>query len=124
GEAPGERTVAAAPSTTTSRAPTARLGIAVAGIGELAQAQRTQLRVPADVQGVLVTDVDPSGPAARLLQRGDVIAAVLGAGGTRTAVTTAEQLRDAVGRSRTGVASLLVAGPSGQTRVANVLLRE
>ena len=125
GEAPAERTVAAAPSVSTSRTPTARLGIGVAPLGQLPQAQRAQLRVPANVQGLLVTEVDPSGPAARLLFRGDVIVAVLGAGGQRTAVASAEQLRDVTARAPRGVASLLVAaGPEGQTRVANVPLRE
>ncbi len=37
---------------------------------------RKQLSVPADVQGVVVTDVDPDAPAGQYLQQGDVIMSI------------------------------------------------
>lgn len=120
GEAPAERQVAAAPARATGSAPGAKLGI---GVVPTTEATNAQLRVPQNLRGVAVAEVDPSGPSARLLGRGDVIVATLGAGGARTAITTSETLRDAVGKARNGVVSLLVAsGPDGQTRVVNVPL--
>jgi serine protease Do len=55
------------PSTGTLR------GIAVQN---LTHALRKQLEIPADVRGVVVAEVDPSSPAARYLEPGDLILSV------------------------------------------------
>jgi serine protease Do len=47
------------------------------GLEELNRSYRSQLRIPADVEGVLITEVDPSSPAAdQGIRQGDVITAV------------------------------------------------
>jgi serine protease Do len=81
-----------------------------------------QLQLPANTTGLVVDQVDPSGPAGTL-QRGDVIESVLGRGVARP-VHTAEDLRDAVQQSPNGVVSLLVYSPqAGGTRVVNIPLK-
>jgi serine protease Do len=70
--------------------PPGKAGVSVA---PLDAATRLRLRVPADVNGVLVTAVDPGSPAARAaLKPGDVIVQV-----GQQQVTTAEQLSQAWG---------------------------
>lgn len=42
-------------------------------VGDIDNAARQQLKVPADVKGALVTSVDPSSPAAETIHEGDII---------------------------------------------------
>jgi serine protease Do len=42
-------------------------------VQNLTPALRDQLGLPTDVRGVVITDVDPSSPAAQTVQQGDVI---------------------------------------------------
>jgi S1-C subfamily serine protease len=118
-EAPAPRTVAAGPERPAERAPASapQLGI---GIEPLA-AQAVQAGgLPAGTRGLVVREVDPSGPAAGLLFRDDVISATLGASGQRP-VRTPEELATAVRAAPNGVVSLLVTTPQG-TRVVNLAL--
>ena len=63
---------------------------------------------------------NPTGPAARLLQQGDVIEQILGRGTSRP-VHSVEDLRDALEHSTSGVTSLLVYNQqAGGTRVVNI----
>jgi serine protease Do len=102
-----------APSST----PASRLGVTVAAT--TAQVV-TELRLPSGTTGVVVSEVDPSGPAAGLLVPRDVITAVLG-GRARRAVRSPEELRTAASSAPNGVVSLLVVtSGSGATRVVNV----
>jgi serine protease Do len=123
-EVPDEpRVASAAPRAATPASPGSKLGVSVVALSA-ETARQAGVRVPPSLRGVLVGEVDPSGPSLGRLGRGDVIVAVLGAGGRRTAVSSPEQLRDLVAQAPNGVVSLLVAsGGQGQTRVANVAVR-
>ncbi len=78
-----------------------RLGISVA---ELTPEMAGRLRLPAGTQGVVVTSVDPSGPAAEAgLQERDVIVEV-----NRQPVRTSEEVRAAVERSGARPVLLLI----------------
>jgi serine protease Do len=95
---------------TTSSAPKSTeqaLGMTVQALTpELAR----ELRVPAGTTGLAVTDVDPSGAAARAaIQSGDVIRQVDG-----RAVTSISDFRDAMAR-RTGRPALVLVQRQGQT---------
>ena len=79
-----------------------------------------QYRLPAGTQGLVVLDVDASGPSAQLLQQGDVIRAVLSSAGQRP-VRTAGDLQSTVQAASNGVVSLLVAFRD-QQRVVNIPL--
>jgi serine protease Do len=120
-EAPAPRTTAAAaPARPAERAPASApaLGISIAPYtgGEATSARASEL--PAGTRGLAVRDVDPSGPAAGLLFRDDVITATLGAGGQRP-IRSADDLATAVRAAPNGVVSLQVAnGPT--TRVVNI----
>ncbi|HEX5708453.1 MAG TPA: DegQ family serine endoprotease [Pyrinomonadaceae bacterium] len=82
-------------------APTGRLGISVA---ELTPQTAERLRLPAGAQGLVVTAIDPSGPAAMAgLQERDLIVEV-----NRQAVRTTEELRAAIERSGARPVLLLV----------------
>jgi hypothetical protein len=76
--------------------------------------------LPAGTRGLVVREVDPSGPAAGLLFQNEVLTATLSAGGQRP-LRTAEDLAAAVRGAPNGVVSLLVATPQG-TRVVNIAL--
>jgi serine protease Do len=117
-EAPTERTTAAA-ARPAERAPASapKLGIGIEPLpAEAVQAGG----LPAGTRGLVVRDVDPSGPAAGNLFRDDVITAALGAGGQRP-IRTTEDLAAVVRAAPNGVVSLLVATPQG-TRVVNLAL--
>jgi serine protease Do len=63
-----------------------------------------ELRVPAGTTGLVVTDVDQSGAAARAgIQSGDVIRSVDG-----RAVTSTTELRDAMARNTSKPALILI----------------
>jgi serine protease Do len=100
-------------------APRRELGISVEPL--TAEISR-QLELPSDVRsGVVVADVDPSGPASGRLTRGDVITAVLGAGGRQRSIRSTEELRDVIAQAPGGVVSLLVYSPQARgTRVVNL----
>ena len=121
-EAPNEpREVAAAtPNAPTNAAPTGALGVQVMPVTQQIAAQ---FRL-GNVRGLVVADVEPSGPARGLLGQGDVITAVIGRGGVQTPVQTPAQLSAAVSNAPNGVLSLLVFNPqfgsTGGTRVVNV----
>ena len=119
GEAPREQQVAATPAAAPDRGSSApKLGIRLDQVTpELAQ----QLRLSGPPQGLIVTDVDPSGPSAALLQQGDVIRAVLSSAGTRPVRTTADFQSTLASASANGVVSLLVSYRD-QQRVVNVPL--
>jgi serine protease Do len=99
--------------------PTRRqLGI---GVEPLTPEIARQLQITGNVQGLVVSEVDPNGPASTRLTRGDVITAVLGAS-RQQQLRTIDDLRDAIARS-SGVLSLLVYSPQARgTRVVNVPL--
>lgn len=103
--------------------PASKLGITVQPVSPQLAAQ---YKVPESVRGVAVKDVNPSGPAARLIVEGDVITAVIGRGGAQRAILTGDQLKSAVDGASNGVISLVVYnaqnGPNGGTRVVNVPL--
>jgi serine protease Do len=116
-EAPQERTIAAAPAAV-ERAPTQapRLGV---GFEPLTPAIAQELQVPGTTQGLVVRDVDPSGPAAGLLTTGDVCTGTVGAAGQRP-VRAAGDLASVVTNAPNGVVSLLVVGRGGGGRVVNI----
>ncbi|HVW87045.1 MAG TPA: PDZ domain-containing protein, partial [Bryobacteraceae bacterium] len=83
-----------------------QLGIAVEPMRpELAD----QIGLPRNTQGLMVDQVDPSGPAAEALQPGDVIQQV-----NHQSVRTVDELRGAVAKSGDKPALLLV-NRKGQT---------
>lgn len=85
----------------TDPAETPALGLTVA---PLTDDMREQAGVGSDVSGVLVTDIDPNGPAAQAgLRRGDVIQRV---GGTDTDSPAA--LKAALGKEKTDPALVLI----------------
>ncbi|SDC17931.1 DegQ family serine endoprotease [Ruegeria marina] len=92
-------------------AETPALGLTVA---PLTDETRAQAGIKDDISGVLVTDVDPSGPAARAgVRRGDVILRV---GGTDTASPAA--LKDALDKQKTDPALVLIDRDGNQLFVA------
>jgi hypothetical protein len=127
-EAPDDRPVAAR----TERAPesggtpTGKLGITVEPTG--AQVASESGARANGVRGVVVKDIDPSGPARGRLFQEDIITAVIGRGGAQRPITTGAQLKEAVDNATNGVVSLLVYNPqsgnAGGTRVVNVPLNE
>jgi serine protease Do len=96
---------------------TAELGIGVVPVTpELA----ARLQLPNGTTGLLVEQVNPTGPAATLLQQYDIIEQILGRGTSRP-VRSVEDLRDALEHSTSGVVSLLVFNQrAGGTRVVNI----
>ncbi len=118
-EAPADKQVAATPTTAPERGSAApKLGIQLAPVTpELAQ----ELRLTAPAQGLVVTDVDPTGPSSAFLQQGDVIRAVLSASGSRPIRTTSDLQSTLSSASSSGVVSLLVQFRDGQ-RVVNIPL--
>jgi serine protease Do len=118
-EAPAARTVASAAPARPAPAPASapKLGI---GIEPLPADGVQAAGLPSGTRGLVVRQVDPSGPAAGLLFQDDVITATLGAGGQRP-VRTNEDLSAAVRSAPNGVVSLLVAARGG-TRVVNMAL--
>lgn len=119
GEAPSEQMA----SGDGSRPETARrqLGIAAEPLTpELAR----QLELPDNVRsGVVVADIDPSGPAAAHLAQGDVITASLGTGGRQRPIRSVEDLRAVVAQASGGIVSLMVYSPQARaTRVVNLQL--
>lgn len=97
---------------------TAELGIGVLPVTpEVAE----RLQLPEGTAGLLVAQVNPTGPAATAgLQKGDVIESVLGRGTARP-VRSVEELRDALAHAASGVVSLLVYNQQvGGTRVINI----
>jgi serine protease Do len=120
GEPPSESgATASASGASGGAASTRRLGIGLAPVnGDVAQ----QLGLPSAIHGVVVTQIDPTGPAAGNLTVGDVITAVLG-GRTQQPVRTPDDLRQAVEKAPNGVVSLLVYSPQAKgTRVVNLEL--
>jgi serine protease Do len=97
----------------------ARLGV---GVAPVTPDMIAQLQLPASTQGLIIERVDPSGPAAGLLQPGDIITEALGAGAPRS-IRTTEDLHNALSRAPRGVLSLQVYSVQGQTtRVVNIQL--
>jgi serine protease Do len=97
----------------------ARLGV---GVAPVTPDMIAQLQLPASTQGLIVERVDPSGPAAELLQPGDIITAALGAGAPRS-IRTTEDLHNAISHAPRGVVSLQVYSVQLQTtRVVNIQL--
>jgi serine protease Do len=125
-EAPAEReTVASNDAESGSNAtPTGRLGVSVE---PLTPQNASEVRAPSSVRGLVIRDVQQSGPARGHLYEGDVIVAVIGRGGVQRAITTNAQLLDVVNNAN-GVISLLVYnsqfGGTGGTRVVNVPLNQ
>jgi serine protease Do len=79
-------------------------------------------------QGLVVTHVDPSGPAFGVLFQNDVIESALTPDGRRP-MRTVDDLQQVVSHPTNGAVSLIVAQPSQnggapQTRVANILLAQ
>jgi serine protease Do len=98
-------------------------GPAALGIGVLPVTPQVaeRLQLPAGTTGLLVEQVDPTGPASgpHGLQQGDIIEQILGRG-TAEPVHTVQDLRDALEHSA-GVVSLLVYNQQvGGTRVVNI----
>jgi S1-C subfamily serine protease len=84
-----------------------------------------EVEAPNSVHGLVISRVDPSGPASRLLTKGDVIVSVIGRGGVQRAVLSGDQLKDAISNTGNGVVSLLVYNKqAGGTRVVNVPLNQ
>jgi len=112
----------AAPNAT----PTGRLGVTVV---PLTPALATEVHATSNVHGLVVRDVNETGPARGHLYEQDVIVAVIGRGGVQTPVTSGPQLQAAVNNAN-GVISLLVYNAqlardgSGGTRVVNVPLNQ
>jgi serine protease Do len=100
----------------------ARLGI---GVAPLTQDIAQQIQLPDNIKwGLVIAHVDPSGPAAGLLQPGDVITAALGPGSPRP-IRSIDQLHEAVQRAPNGVVSLQVYSAQAQTsRVVNIQLAQ
>jgi serine protease Do len=82
----------------------ARLGV---GVAPVTPDMIAQLQLPSSTQGLIVERVDPSGPAAGLLQPGDIITEALGPGAPRP-IRTTEDLHNAISRAPRGVVSLQV----------------
>lgn len=80
-----------------------------------------RLQLPSGTHGLLVGQVDPTGPAGTAgLTRGDIIEASLGPGSERP-IRSIDDLRDAVDHAPNGVVSLLVfSAQAGGTRVVNI----
>jgi serine protease Do len=128
-EAPAAPTVASAAPVerepTSASAP--KLGIAFEPFTPQAAAQArqaAQVELPANAQGLLVREVDPSGPGAGLLFPYDLITGTVGASGQRPLRTEAD-LRAALAAAPNGVISLLVTNPGtartpAGTRVVNI----
>ena len=99
-----------------ANAETGKLGVAVEPLTPDAAAK---MELPRDARGLVVTSVDPEGPAADSgLLRGDVISEV-----NRKPVATREELRDALGASGARPVLLLVTR-EGQTIFLTVRLRQ
>ena len=86
----------------------------------LSEADATQARIDQDYRGVVVTDVDPNGPASGRLFPSDVIVTVLNP--TKQQVKSASDLDGVLGRMHRGdVVSLLVYNVQNKvTRVVNL----
>ena len=99
------------------------LGIQVTPV---TQAVAAQYQLNASVRGLVVADLDPSGPSRGLLFQGDVITATVGRGGAQRPIQTPEQLHDALNAATNGVITLVVYNPqsttNNRTRVVNVPL--
>jgi serine protease Do len=105
----------AATASGASSAEAGRLGVAVEPLTADAAAK---MELPRDTRGLVVTSVDPEGPAADSgLRRGDLIQEV-----NRRPVATREELRAALGASGTRPVLLLVTR-EGQTIFLTVRLR-
>src|SRR5205823_5156974 len=120
-----KETVASADRGGSGTAPSGRLGI---DARPLTPTLASEISAKGDVKGLVVRDVDPTGPAARLLFQNDVIMAVIGRGGVQRPVLTNDQLNDAIASATNGVVSLLVYNPqagagSRGTRVVNIPLQ-
>jgi serine protease Do len=99
-----------------SNAETGRLGVAVESLTPDAAAK---MELPRDTRGLVVTSVDPEGPAADSgLRRGDVISEV-----NRKPIATREELRAALDTSGARPLLLLVTR-EGQTIFLTVRLRQ
>ena len=97
----------------------ARLGVGVAPVTPDIAAQ---LQLPVNARGLIIERVDPSGPAAGILQPGDVITAALGPGAPRPIHTT-DDLHNAVTHAPKGVVSFQVYSVQTQSaRVVNIQL--
>jgi serine protease Do len=68
-----------------------------------------RLRLPPDTEGVLVTDVDPGSPAARNIQRGDVIQTI-----NRKPVSSPQEASRALGAVPSGSTAFLLILRNGQ----------
>jgi Do/DeqQ family serine protease len=107
---------AAAAAAGASNAETGKLGVAVE---PLTPEAATKLELPRDARGLVVTSVDPEGPAADSgLRRGDMISEV-----NRKPVATREELRAALGASGARPVLLLVTR-EGQTIFLTVRVRQ
>ncbi len=118
-EAPPEKVADAAAANAPERGSAApKLGIDFETVTpQLAQ----QLQMAEPTQGLLVTNVDPSGPSAGLLRQGDVIRSVLSSAGARPVRSTADLQSTLAAVSTNGVISLLVSFKD-QQRVVNIPL--
>jgi len=119
GEAPRERVATGDVARPESNAPRRQLGI---GVEPLTPDIARQLEIPSNVTGLVVAEVDPSGPASGRLIEGDVITGALVAGRQRT-IRNVEDLRSELTRASSGVVSLVVYSPRARgTRVVNMQL--
>ena len=62
--------------TASSKRPPSKGSLRGIAVQNLTPAIRQQLGLPADARGVVVTSVDPGGPAAQYLEQGDLIMSV------------------------------------------------
>ena len=116
GEPPKEQQTASRGGDSNSGTP--QLGI---GVVPVTPDVANRLQLPSGTTGLLVGQVDPTGPAATAgLTRGDIIEAALGPGSERP-LRSIDDLRTAVTHATNGVVSLLVFSPqAGGTRVVNI----
>lgn len=117
---------APAPQVATTNRPAAAPGAAAASpklglqLSPVTADVAQEYRLPQGAQGLVVVDVDPTGPSARLLQQGDVIRGVLSSSGQRPVRSVAE-LQNSVTSAPNGVVSLVVAFRD-QQRLVNIPL--
>ena len=93
------------------------LGLAVIG---LTPSVARELQLDAGVQGLIVTDVDPRGPAAGRLRRGDIISGI-----ERSSITRIDDLKRVLNGvdPRFGVRLHILPSGSGQDNLRTVVLR-
>jgi serine protease Do len=97
-----------------------RLGI---GVTPVTPDIAAQLQLPNTERGLIIEQVDPAGPAAGLLQPGDIITAALGPGAPQP-IRTITDLHNAVQHAAKGVVSLQVYSAQAQSsRVVNIQLQ-